>query len=236
MNRRFHPRPLLYLLALPCFVLLCGLGTWQLQRLAWKQSLLGDIQALNASAPIETDVSHPLFGLEDHYPVILTGMLDLSKAIGFFGKSLNGRSGEDFYAPLTLNDDQIVWVKLGFTAGYETTDAPTAFGELPRGQVYAGGWRGHPSFNPGNEPERGLWAVADPVALSSHVGLDAEFTLPMLVELTESLGERSPFTPTPTNNALRNPHLSYAVQWFSFAFLLVLFVGLLSFPKRGDDA
>jgi len=163
-------------------------------------------------------------------------MLDLSKAIGFFGKSLNGRSGEEFYAPLTLNDDQIVWVKLGFAAGYETTDAPTAFGELPRGQVYAGGWRGHPSFNPGNEPERGLWAVADPVALSSHVGLDAEFTLPMLVELTESLGERSPFTPTPTNNALRNPHLSYAVQWFSFAFLLVLFVGLLSFPKRGDDA
>ena len=57
----------------------------------------------------------------------------------------------------------------------------------------------------------------------------------MLVELTESLGERSPFTPTPTNTALRNPHLSYAVQWFSFALILLLFVVILSFPKRGDE-
>ena len=235
MNRRFQPRPLLYLLALPCLALLCGLGTWQLQRLAWKQSLLASQQALDATASIETDLSHPLFGLEDHYPVILTGTLDLSRSIGFFGRTVNGRTGKDFYAPLTLADAQIVWIKLGLAERYDTTDAPTAYGVLPRGQIYAGGWRGNPAFNPGNEPDRDLWAVADPAALSAHVGLDPEFTLPMLVELTESLGERSPFTPTPTNTALRNPHLSYAVQWFSVALILLLFVVILSFPKRGDE-
>ena len=105
---------------------------------------------------------------------------------------------------------------------------------LPRGQLYGGGWRGNPAFDPGNQPERNLWAVANPEEMSSAVGLDPELTLPMLVELTESLGERSPFAPNPTNNALRNPHLSYAVQWFSFALILLLFVLILSFPKRGD--
>lgn len=236
MNRRFQPRPLMYLLALPCFALLCGLGAWQLQRLAWKQTLQASQAALNATPAIETDASHPLFGLEDHYPVVLTGTLDLSKAIGFFGRSLNGQSGQDFYAPLTLSDAQIAWVKLGFAPSYDPADTPIAFGALPRGQVYAGGWRGNPAFDPGNQPERGMWAVADPAAMSLHAGLDPEVTVPMLVELTESLGERSPFTPNPTNNALRNPHLSYAVQWFSFALILAVFVLILSFPKRGDAA
>ena len=236
MNRHFKPRPLMYLLALPCFALLCVLGTWQLQRLVWKKALQESQATLNATPAIETDASHPLFGLEDHYPVVLTGTLDLGKAIGFFGRSLNGKTGEDYYAPLTLADDQIAWVKLGFAQGYDAADAPVAFGELPRGQVYGGGWRGIPAFDPGNQPERDMWAVADPEAMSSHAGLDPQVTLPMLVELTESLGERSPFTPTPTNNALRNPHLSYAVQWFSFALILAVFVLILSFPKRGDAA
>ena len=40
--------------------------------------------------------------------------------------------------------------------------------------------------------------------------------------------------PTPTGSELRNPHLSYAVQWFSFAALLALFVALLSFPRRPE--
>ena len=241
-NRHFRPRPLLYILAAPCLALLCGLGAWQLQRLAWKQALLASQQALSVIAPIETDRSHPLFGLEDHYPVILTGTLDLSRSIGFFGQSLNGKSGEDVYAPLTLSDGQIVWVKLGLVEGrYDaatataTAASAVAFGTLPRGQIYAGGWRGNPAFNPGNQPERDMWAVADPEAMSDHVELDPFFALPMLVELTETLGERSPFTPTPTNTALRNPHLSYAVQWFSFALILLLFVVILSFPKRGGD-
>ena len=42
------------------------------------------------------------------------------------------------------------------------------------------------------------------------------------------------FVPTPTGSELRNPHLSYAVQWFSFAALLALFVALLSFPRRPE--
>ncbi len=233
-NRHFKPRPLLIVLALPVFVLLCGLGVWQLQRLAWKLDLLAAQDLLNAALPIETDLSHPLFGLDDHHPVVLTGTLALGQTIGFYGRTLEGRQGQDFYAPLTLNDAQIVWVKLGHAADYDTTEAPTATGTLPRGQVYAGGWRGNPAFNPGNAPERGLWSVADPLEMSTHVGLDPEFTLPMLVELTESLGERSPFRPNPTNPALRNPHLSYAVQWFSFALILALFVVILSFPKRGE--
>ena len=75
--------------------------------------------------------------------------------------------------------------------------------------------------------------MADPAALSAHVGLDPEQTLAQLVELTEALTAAGGFA-TPTGNELRNPHLSYAVQWFSFAALLVLFVALLSFPRRPE--
>ena len=110
MNRQFTARPLLYALALPIFIVLCGLGVWQLQRLSWKLSLIEGHRALQNAAPIQTDLSHPLFGLEDFYPVEVTGTLDLSKAIGFFGRSVNGRQGQDFYAPLTFNDAQVLWV------------------------------------------------------------------------------------------------------------------------------
>ena len=50
----------------------------------------------------------------------------------------------------------------------------------------------------------------------------------------EALTAGGGFVPTPTGSELRNPHLSYAVQWFSFAALLVLFVALLSFPRRTE--
>ncbi|MGB0745828.1 MAG: SURF1 family protein [Alphaproteobacteria bacterium] len=250
MNRAFQPRPFLYILAGPCFVLLCGLGVWQLQRLAWKNDLLAAQAAREATPALDIDSSHALVGLADFTGVRLSGDLDLSRFIGFFGRTANGRQGQDYYAPLTLADQQIVWIKLGWretdpaidaNANANATATATGAAEtgllsgiLPDGQVYRGGWRGNPRFDPGNQPERDLWAVADPAALSAHVGLDPEQTLAQLVELTEALTTGGGFVPTPTGSELRNPHLSYAVQWFSFAALLVLFVALLSFPRRPE--
>ncbi|MGB0481907.1 MAG: SURF1 family protein [Alphaproteobacteria bacterium] len=244
MNRAFQPRPFLYMLAVPCFALLCGLGVWQLQRLAWKNDLLAAQAAREATPALDINSSHALVGLADFTGVRLRGDLDLSRFVGFFGRTANGRQGQDYYAPLTLADQQIVWIKLGWretdppiSADANTsvsTEAGLLSGTLPDGQVYRGGWRGNPRFDPGNQPERDLWAVADPAALSAHVGLDPEQTLAQLVELTEALTAAGGFVPTPTGNELRNPHLSYAVQWFSFAALLVLFVALLSFPRRPE--
>ncbi|MGB0822953.1 MAG: SURF1 family protein, partial [Alphaproteobacteria bacterium] len=178
MNRAFQPRPFLYMLAVPCFALLCGLGVWQLQRLAWKNDLLAAQAAREATPALDIDSSHALVGLADFTGVRLRGVLDLSRSIGFFGRTANGRQGQDFYAPLTLADQQIVWIKLGWReTGPETdtgTEAGLLSGTLPDGQAYRGGWRGNPRFNPGNQPERDLWAVADPAALSAHAGLDPE--------------------------------------------------------------
>ncbi|MEC8037260.1 MAG: SURF1 family protein [Pseudomonadota bacterium] len=244
MNRAFQPRPFLYMLAVPCFALLCGLGVWQLQRLAWKKDLLAAQAAREATPALDIDSSHALVGLADFTGVRLSGDLDLSRFVGFFGRTANGRQGQDYYAPLTLADQQVVWIKLGWretdppiSADANTsasTDTGLLSGTLPDGQAYRGGWRGNPRFDPGNQPERDLWAVADPAALSAHVGLDPEQTLAQLVELTQPLSTGGGFLPTPTGSELRNPHLSYAVQWFSFAALLALFVALLSFPRRPE--
>ena len=65
MNRAFQPRPFLYMLAVPCFALLCGLGVWQLQRLAWKNDLLAAQAAREATPALDIDSSHALVGLAE---------------------------------------------------------------------------------------------------------------------------------------------------------------------------
>ena len=42
-----------YLVALVALCVLIGLGTWQVQRLHWKETLLADIEARRTSAPME---------------------------------------------------------------------------------------------------------------------------------------------------------------------------------------
>ena len=242
MNRAFQPRPFLYMLAVPCFALLCGLGVWQLQRLAWKNDLLAAQAAREATPALDIDSSQALVGLADFTGVRLRGDLDLSRFIGFFGRTANGRQGQDYYAPLTSpisRSSGSNWAgarpipqsaptpipasaqrRVCSAAPCQTGRSTGAAGAATRVLIRAtspsatsGQWP-IPRPSPPRRPRSGADAGA---AGRADRGADRRWLC------AHAHGQRT-----------AQPHLSYAVQWFSFAALLVLFVALLSFPRRPE--
>lgn len=207
---------------------LVSLGTWQLQRLAWKQELNATIAARTALAPVEApplaaDVATADI---DFRPVRLVGRFRSGIEAHVFAtlgepRGRFGGPGLWVMAPLERADGSIVWVNRGFVPGDRTS--PEARGELvPRGEVTLEGLARRPeprgSLTPADDAKKNLFFVRDPAALSAAVGLDPARTLPLTVDLAAA------FTPAgglpqagETRLAFENRHLGYAITWYGLA-------------------
>ena len=114
---RSRPRSALLIgLGLVLFVILIGLGTWQVQRLHWKEDLLATIDRRTHSAPLaladverEFAASHDV----DYTPVTVTGTF-LHQGERHFFSTWQGDSGFNVYTPLQLDDGRFVLVNRGF--------------------------------------------------------------------------------------------------------------------------
>src|SRR5690606_3162181 len=97
---------LLVVLALAAFAVLIGLGTWQVQRLHWKEGLIAMIEARVASAPrplAEIEALAAREGDVDYWPVSLSGTFRHEGERHFFATH-RGQSGYFVYTPLALAD------------------------------------------------------------------------------------------------------------------------------------
>ena len=68
MKTRFRPFLWLTIVSLPALLVLVGLGSWQLQRLQWKNDLIASFESRAAASPIAVpaaDASLDDFGLDD---------------------------------------------------------------------------------------------------------------------------------------------------------------------------
>lgn len=196
---------------LPVLLALIGLGTWQLQRLAWKTDLLARFAAAEA-APATPPTEPPT----PFAKVIVTGRFDHGREalveIELHGTTLGGR----LVTPLMRADGPPVLVDRGWVP-FER-NRPVAH---PEGEVTVTGW-----VRPG---ETAGWFAAtddvagrrfytfDPAAIGAALGLPR--VAPWgLVALGEAGGLPEPARglPRPTNN-----HLGYVITWYGLAVALL---------------
>ncbi|MBR0657324.1 SURF1 family protein [Plastoroseomonas arctica] len=204
------------LVVLPAFLILLGLGTWQLQRLAWKTELLAAIAAAEAgpAAPLGP-VAVPFT------KVAAAGRFDHAREV-ILGVELRGTVlGTRLLTPLVRMDAATVLVDRGWVP--LDASAPIV---RPEGEVTVTGW-----VRPA-EPG-GLFAATDDLAGRRFYSFDPEkighalglarvapFGLVALGEAAaEVLPDPSRTLPRPNNN-----HLGYVVTWYGLALaLLVVF-------------
>ena len=104
------------LLGLVMLAVLLALGTWQVERLAWKEALLASIdqrRAENAVPLAEMEARYRMRGDVDYMPVTATGRFHHAGERHFLA-TWQGKSGFYVYAPLELADGRIVMVNRGF--------------------------------------------------------------------------------------------------------------------------
>ena len=192
-------------------IVLAGLGVWQLQRLAWKEGVLAEIEA-RITGPVEKLPEAPEAERDRFLPVRATGDFDGRDVPVFLS-----HSGGPIYrlvAAFETTRGRRIMVDRGGISGL--SDLTPARRTAPMAGVTVLGNLHWPDEVDGWTPEpdaRGVFFGRDIAAMAEVLG-----TEPLLV-VARDVSENTPLaTPLPvTATGIPNNHLGYAVQWFGLA-------------------
>jgi surfeit locus 1 family protein len=221
--------------------ILISLGTWQVERLHWKEGLLADIAERRAAAPVplaDIETMAAQGGDIEYRTVTATGRYINNKERHFFA-TWRGQTGYYIYTPLQLADGRYILVNRGFVP-YENKEPEMRMqGQLTGEQTVTGLARaklpGKPSsLVPDNDVAKNIFYWKDLDVMASSVDLDKTDVLPFFVDADS--------TPNPagfpiggvTQVDLPNDHLQYAFTWYGLAAALVGVVAISWFrPRKG---
>jgi surfeit locus 1 family protein len=200
---------------------LCGLGIWQLQRLAFKDALLARIaeriHAAAAPLPSEAEWAQLSPGAYEYRHVKVSGIFEHDKEALVFRPQAGG-VGYLVLTPLRLPSGAYVIVNRGFVPSDKKLPSSRLQGQSGDTVEVTGLMRSpeeRNSFTPADSPQTGIWFTRDPllVAKTYHLATAAPFTL------DADAGGPSGGSPQggTTVLAVPNNHLSYALTWFGLA-------------------
>ncbi|AJC78212.1 surfeit locus 1 family protein [Rhizobium etli bv. phaseoli str. IE4803] len=228
-------------LVLIALAILISLGTWQVERLHWKEGLLADIAARQAAAPV------PLADIEaiaasggdiEYRKVTATGRYINNKERHFFA-TWRGQTGFYVYTPLELADGRVLFVNRGFVP-YENKEPEMRMqGQLTDQQTVTGLARaklpGKPSsLVPDNDVAKNIFYWKDLDVMADSVGLEKGRVIPFFVDADSAPNPAGLPIGGVTQVDLPNDHLQYAFTWYGLAAVLVVVVAISWFRKPGN--
>ena len=232
----FRPQLWPTVFALPIVLLCLGLGSWQIQRLFWKEGLIASRATAVAAPPVfASSIAGTAPAMEFHH-VSDIGVFLHDKEIFVGATSEAGRNGYQVLTPLREPDGRIVFVNRGFIPAELKERAKRIAGE-PAAPVHIEGLLrlppdGRPNwFLPDNRPDMNYWFWVDLPAMAAADNLDR--VAPFYIDADA--------TPNPggwprggvTRLALPNDHLQYAITWFSLAVAMIVIYVL--FHRRNAE-
>ncbi|QIB36299.1 SURF1 family protein [Ancylobacter pratisalsi] len=219
------------LTVLVAFGILVGLGVWQLERLAWKQELIGKVEArIHQPAqpvPEEADWGRVDFENDEYRHVTATGRFDHDREVQVYAlvdTAPDGSGGPGYWVitPLVLADGAAILVNRGFVPLDRRTPASRAEGQV-EGLVTVTGLLRMPEqagmFTPANDPQADSWFTRDPRAIASAKGLLR--VAPFLIDADAGSNPGGLPIGGLTRVSFPNRHLEYALTWFGLAATLI---------------
>ena len=244
-------RPLFWptLVSIAVLGVLIGLGTWQLQRLAWKQALIARVAAqIEAPAvPLPPMAEWPGMDLaaNEYRPFSVRGTFD--PGVEFYAftslaepKGALGGPGYWVLAPLALEGGGRVLINRGFVPAKRKdrrdrpdgqVEGPVQITGLLRRSIIPG------LFVPAPDRARNTWFARDVDAMAAAANITdmAPFFLDAIASPPGGLPQGGE-----TRLAFRNTHLGYALTWYGLALALIAFyfafhhaAGRMGRPGRG---
>lgn len=228
------------LLGLVVLAILLVLGTWQVERLAWKEALLASIdQRMSGEAvPLaEMETRYRMRGDVDYMPVTVTGRFHHAGERHFLA-TWQGKSGFYVYTPLEIADGRIVMVNRGFVP-YDLKDPARRTAGQVEGEVTISGLARNPLSGkpsrilPDNDVSGNIffWKDRDAMARSAGLRAGAE-VIPFFIDADASPNTGGWPVGGVTLIDLPNNHLQYAVTWYGLAAALVGVFGVWFWRRR----
>jgi surfeit locus 1 family protein len=223
----FRPQLWPTLFTAPALLLLLALGSWQIQRLHWKQDLIAQRQAAVSAAPIAAPRNlEDAKGMEYRH-VSDEGVLLHDKEIFLGATSEGGRQGYQVLTPLVEPSGRIVFVNRGFIPAELKDPAKRASGQITGTIRVQGLLRlppdGRPSwFLPHNRPDLNYWFWVDLPMMSAADKLDPDRVAAFYIDADARPNPGGWPKGGVTRVFLPNDHLQYAITWFSLAVALMV--------------
>lgn len=205
------------LLTLLGLIVLCGLGAWQVQRLAWKQDIITKLdQAYEGQSSAALDLDN----ITDNFAYgRVSGRLLADKALLLGPRTQNKEIGNDLIVPLQTNGRTLL-INMGWS-NWPLEDMPIK--HLNGKTVWFEGLINTPhwnSFTPPNEPDKDLWYRADINEIAEVKALKEPYPFVLRAEHASHKYDAA----FPNNERLypNNNHLQYAFFWFAMATALIV--------------
>ena len=189
--------------------LLASLGAWQLQRLAWKEGILAEIEAKIAADPVPLPAA-PTADRDKYLPVIVEGDFDGEDVAVLVSLPQVGPAYR-LVASFETADGRRIMVDRGAVPVANRVHAMSAKSVTVHGNLH---WPDEVDrWTPMPDLEAGIWYGRDLAAMAAELR-----TEPVLVVTREASSNDPAATPLPvTTEGIPNNHLGYAVQWFGLA-------------------
>jgi cytochrome oxidase assembly protein ShyY1 len=225
------------LFAILGLAILIALGTWQLERRAWKEALIATLRQRLAAPPVALPPPSSWTGLDpdtaefrrvsfsaEFLPGTRSDERDREARLYTGGSALRDDvklPGYFAFAPARLPAGAVVVINRGYVANPRPT-AATIPSRLPEDAVKLTGvmrWPERPGwFDTTYSAADDLWFVRDHRAMAARLGWGQ--VAPFYIEL------EAPAAGSPRPGVLRvnlpNDHLQYALTWYGLALVLVV--------------
>jgi surfeit locus 1 family protein len=218
------------LLALIGFAILCTLGTWQVQRLEWKQDLIEKLEQDYQAGEENRARFMPQARLQElareQQPIaygMLEGRLRRHDAVLVGPRTLNGKMGYHLIMPLDMANNEIILINTGWVDALWKDNTRERLAFLPadnitvRGVIRKPDWS---SFASKNSPANDMWFRPDIVQIAQEKQISVTYPFMIYAEninpaLHDVVASEEHWLP-------RNKHLQYAIFWYAMAGALLL--------------
>lgn len=231
-------------LAIAVFATLLVLGTWQVNRLEWKEAILTQIDERLKSQPVTIDkiIENVKAGESFEYqPVKVEGIFDHSKERHFFATH-QGRTGYYVYTPLSF-DGGIVFINRGFVEFDLKDPKLRPLGQITSVVSITGLARAMldekpSSLVPDNDLGQNIYYWKDLISMAGSVELevaDDQVQSFFIDAVEKEIPGNYPIGGV-TLIDLPNNHLTYAFTWYGLAATLVIIAGVFLFRRKTPKA
>lgn len=242
LKSRFHFTFWPTVFTIPVILLTLWLGTWQVQRLAWKTALIADREAALSAPPVPVPGTLDAAQALDFHRVAGAGTFLNDKELYIGAFSTRDVEGYQVVTPFRLANGKILLVNRGWVPEARKDPATRPDGQI-QGQTEVDGIMRIPVVpksmfsslvpTPVNRPNENFWFYVDVPGMVAKDGLDPASVLPFYVEAGPAKNPGGFPVGGQTRISLPNDHLQYAITWYSFAIILAAIYLIYHYRKPG---
>jgi surfeit locus 1 family protein len=218
-----------HLIALTAVIGFVLLGMWQLDRHQARQAFDARIaDRIDTPAALLDDLLGPAAIADVEYRMaIAEGSYLVDDEVILQARTLGGRSGHEVLTPLLLADGNAVIVDRGWVP-IDVEGPPVVGAEPPEGRVTVTGYIRTPQVRSGLGPIDPAEGRLDRISRVDVARLASQVNAPLLplwIQLASQVPSQAsplPLVTAPPQPGGGPPHLSYAVQWFAFAAVVLI--------------